>query len=65
MTPSFDLFDFGSTHRAYVSTADLERACFLASVTGVAPENFMEVGIQASLRGYNSNDLFGAQLGTT
>lgn len=64
MTPSFDLFDLGSTRRAYVSTADLERACFLASVTGVAPENFMEIGSQAG-RGYDGNDLFGAQLGTT
>ena len=65
MSPSFDLFDLGSSRRAYVSAADMERACYLASVTGVSVENFMEAGNLVNARSYDGNDLFGAQLGTS
>lgn len=63
MTPSFDLFDFGSSHRAYLSNADLERACYLSAVTGVSVDTFTGSRDASRALEVDSNQLLAMQVG--
>lgn len=64
MTPSFDLFDFGANRRAYLSTSDLERACYLSAMTGVPVETFTDSADMNHALDVDSNQFLLAQIGS-